>query len=56
MSPDTWLPLSLFVAEDFDAMRIETVTPVDGVWPSDHFGLYAELRTEDLGRPSWNMG
>ena len=22
----------------------------DGVWPTDHFGVYAELRTEPLGR------
>ena len=21
---------------------------VDGVWPSDHFGVYAELRTEPI--------
>lgn len=23
----------------------------DGVWPSDHFGVYAELRTEPLEAP-----
>jgi putative ABC transport system permease protein len=33
VSPDTWLPLRLFVVEDFEAMRIETVTPVEGTWP-----------------------
>ena len=27
----------------------------DGIWPSDHFGLYAELRTEPLSRPQWSM-
>lgn len=26
---------------------------VDGVWPSDHFGVYAELRTEPLPPPDW---
>ncbi len=25
----------------------------DGVWPSDHFGVYAELRTDPLPPPSW---
>lgn len=25
----------------------------DGVWPTDHFGVYAELRTEPLDVPEW---
>jgi endonuclease/exonuclease/phosphatase family metal-dependent hydrolase len=28
----------------------------EGVWPSDHFGVYAELRTEPLPAPSWFDG
>jgi endonuclease/exonuclease/phosphatase family metal-dependent hydrolase len=28
----------------------------DGVWPSDHFGVYAELRTEPLPPPRWVDG
>jgi putative ABC transport system permease protein len=33
VAADRWLPLTLFVVEDFDAMRVETVTPVEGAWP-----------------------
>jgi endonuclease/exonuclease/phosphatase family metal-dependent hydrolase len=29
---------------------------VDNVWPSDHFGVYAELRTEPLPQPDWYDG
>ena len=29
---------------------------VDGVWPSDHFGVYAEFRTEPLPPPGWWEG
>jgi endonuclease/exonuclease/phosphatase family metal-dependent hydrolase len=28
----------------------------DGVWPTDHFGVYAELRTDPLERPEWFGG
>jgi len=27
-----------------------------GAWPSDHFGVYAELRTEALSPPQWRDG
>src|SRR5262249_51382573 len=33
VAPDSRLPLTLFVVEDFDDMRIETVTRVEGAWP-----------------------
>src|SRR5262245_55288833 len=33
VAPDTWAPLRLFVVEDFEAMRLETVTPIEGAWP-----------------------
>jgi putative ABC transport system permease protein len=33
VAPDRWLPLGVFVVEDFASMRIETVTPIDGAWP-----------------------
>ncbi len=36
--------------------RVVCDDEVDGVWPSDHFGVYAELRTEPLPRPGWSMG
>lgn len=36
--------------------RVVANDEVDGTWPSDHFGLYAELATEPIGRPSWAMG
>jgi endonuclease/exonuclease/phosphatase family metal-dependent hydrolase len=29
---------------------------VDGVWPSDHYGVFAELASEPLPRPPWTMG
>lgn len=29
--------------------RVVCDDEVDGIWPSDHFGVYAELRTEELG-------
>jgi endonuclease/exonuclease/phosphatase family metal-dependent hydrolase len=31
-----------------EACRVVCDQAVDGVWPSDHFGVYAELRTEPL--------
>lgn len=48
------------VTEDHGIGKIETCRvvcddEVDGVWPSDHFGVYAELRTEPLPRPRWTM-
>ncbi|MEX0874746.1 MAG: endonuclease/exonuclease/phosphatase family protein [Actinomycetota bacterium] len=48
------------IAENFGIGKIEKCRvvcddEVDGVWPSDHFGLYAELRTEPLPRPEWTM-
>jgi hypothetical protein len=48
------------MAENFGIGKIEKCRvvcddEVDGVWPSDHFGLYAELRTEPLPRPEWTM-
>src|SRR5262245_9225266 len=33
VAPDTWLPLTLFVVDDFDAMRLETVKRLEGAWP-----------------------
>src|SRR5712692_2857602 len=33
VAPETWLPLRLFVVDDFDAMRIETITLLEGAWP-----------------------
>jgi endonuclease/exonuclease/phosphatase family metal-dependent hydrolase len=36
--------------------RVVCDDELDGVWPSDHFGVYAELRTQPLERPSWEMG
>jgi endonuclease/exonuclease/phosphatase family metal-dependent hydrolase len=39
-----------------EACRVVCDDETDGVWPSDHFGLYAELRTDPLGRPSVAMG
>lgn len=38
-----------------EACRVVCDDAVDGVWPSDHFGVYAELRTEPLPRPAWTM-
>ncbi len=38
-----------------EACRVVCDDEVDGVWPSDHFGVYAELRTEPLGKPRWTM-
>jgi endonuclease/exonuclease/phosphatase family metal-dependent hydrolase len=31
-----------------ESCRVVCDEPEDGVWPSDHFGVYAELRTEPL--------
>jgi endonuclease/exonuclease/phosphatase family metal-dependent hydrolase len=31
-----------------ESCRVVCDKPEDGVWPSDHFGVYAELRTEPL--------
>ena len=39
-----------------EACRVVCDDEVDGVWPSDHLGVYAELRTESLERPRWTMG
>ena len=38
-----------------EACRVVCDDEVDGVWPSDHFGVYAEFRTEPLPRPAWTM-
>ncbi len=38
-----------------ETCRVVCDDEVDGVWPSDHFGVYAELRTEPLPRPAWTM-
>ena len=38
-----------------EACRVVCDDEVDGVWPSDHFGVYAELRTEPVPRPAWTM-
>lgn len=48
------------MTDDHGVGNIETCRVVcndeaDGVWPSDHFGVYAELRTEPLGKPRWTM-
>jgi len=48
------------MTDDHGVGKIETCRvvcddEVDGVWPSDHFGVYAELRTEPLGKPRWTM-
>ena len=39
-----------------EACRVVCDDEVDGIWPSDHFGLYAEFRTDPMGRPEWAMG
>jgi endonuclease/exonuclease/phosphatase family metal-dependent hydrolase len=39
-----------------ETCRVVCNDEVDGVWPSDHFGLYAELRTDPLPRPEWSLG
>jgi endonuclease/exonuclease/phosphatase family metal-dependent hydrolase len=36
-----------------DRCRVVCDQAVDGVWPSDHFGVYAELRTDPLPIPAW---
>lgn len=36
-----------------EACRVVADDERDGVWPSDHFGVYAELRTEPLPLPRW---
>jgi hypothetical protein len=46
------------LGEAYGVGKIETCRvvcdyAVDGVWPSDHFGVYAELRTESLPPPRW---
>jgi endonuclease/exonuclease/phosphatase family metal-dependent hydrolase len=38
-----------------ETCRVVCDDEVDGAWPSDHFGLYAELRTEPLEAPRWAM-
>jgi endonuclease/exonuclease/phosphatase family metal-dependent hydrolase len=38
-----------------EACRVVCNDEVDGVWPSDHYGVYAEIRTEPLPRPRWTM-
>ena len=38
-----------------ESCRVVCDDEVDGVWPSDHFGVYAEFRTEPLTRPAWTM-
>jgi endonuclease/exonuclease/phosphatase family metal-dependent hydrolase len=38
-----------------DTCRVVCNDAVDGIWPSDHFGVYAEFRTEPLGKPRWAM-
>jgi len=48
------------MTDDHGVGKIETCRvvcndEVDGVWPSDHFGVYAEVRTEPLGKPRWTM-
>jgi endonuclease/exonuclease/phosphatase family metal-dependent hydrolase len=48
------------MTDDHGVGKIETCRvvcndEVDGVWPSDHYGVYAELRTEPLPRPRWTM-
>ena len=36
--------------------RVVCNDEVDGVWPSDHYGLFAEFASEPLPKPSWAMG
>ena len=38
-----------------ESCRVVCNEHVDGVWPSDHYGVYAEIRTEPLERPRWTM-
>jgi putative ABC transport system permease protein len=33
VQPNEWMPLLLFVVQDFDAMRVGTFTPEAGAWP-----------------------
>ncbi|HZS42104.1 MAG TPA: endonuclease/exonuclease/phosphatase family protein [Polyangia bacterium] len=34
------------------ASRVVCTEPENGVWPSDHFGVYAEIRAEGLPKPA----
>ncbi len=48
------------MSEDHGVGKVEDCRVVcddeaDGIWPSDHFGVYAELRTEPQPRPQWSM-
>ena len=48
------------MSDDHGVGKIETCQVVcnevaDGIWPSDHYGLYAELRTQAVPRPRWAM-
>jgi putative ABC transport system permease protein len=33
IAPDTWMPLRVFVDDDFAAARVETIAPIEGAWP-----------------------
>src|SRR5262249_61847903 len=48
VAPDTWLPLRLFVVEDFDAMRVETVTRLEGAWPPPAGTMLVERTSREL--------
>lgn len=39
-----------------DVCRVVCNDGPDGTWPSDHFGVYAELRTDPLSPPAWRDG
>ena len=48
------------MSEHHGVGKIETCRVVcddeaEGVWPSDHYGVYTEIRTEPLERPRWTM-
>jgi endonuclease/exonuclease/phosphatase family metal-dependent hydrolase len=38
-----------------ETCRVVCNDEADGVWPSDHYGVYAEIRTQPLRRPRWTM-
>src|SRR5262249_33760995 len=52
IEPDHWLPLSLFVIDDFADMRIEKITRVSGAWPPPRGTLLVEQTAVAVLPPS----
>lgn len=56
IEPDRWLPMTIFVTEDFNAMRISTFQPEAGAWPPPSGSILVErtalpLTGSALGEP-----